>query len=879
MASGDTPLMRQYKDIKKKYPGSILFFRMGDFYEMFGDDAVVASKALEITLTSRNKNQDEKIPLCGVPYHAADTYIAKLIKKGFKVAVCEQVEDPRSAKGIVKREVIRVITPGTLLEDNLLSASENNFLIALSLLRKNIGMAFVDISTGEFYVTELPDDGTGRLMDELARIDPKEILLPKGASSKEQFAEVVRRYKDKLNLLDDWGFDPENGRQKLLDHFGTESLAGFGVEGMDAGIAAAGAAFGYLSETQAGAISNITRARHYNLGSYMVLDEATRSNLELTESPSGRDGTLLNRLDETVTSMGARRLKAWVMHPLLDLPEITARHEAVGELAENFSMRDRLRENMKGIHDLERLMARISSGVAGPRDISALRNSISAIPLVMATVAEAGSTRINTLKAAVSEHRELKELIDCALVDEPPAGLKDGGVIKSGFSEELDELRGYSSEGKGLIARIEAEEREKTGITSLKVKFNKVFGYYIEITKSNLGQVPDYFIRKQTLVGAERYITPELKDYEEKVLGAEEKILELEAVLFAELRSESARHASEVQRTAEALAELDSLASLAHVAVERGYTMPDMDDGDTIDIVDGRHPVIEELTGRERYIPNDTHLDSEGDRLLIITGPNMAGKSTYMRQVALIVLMAQTGSFVPAKSARIGLVDRIFTRVGASDNIARGQSTFMVEMNETANILNNATSSSLIILDEIGRGTSTFDGLSIAWAVAEHINDREKVGAKTLFATHYHELTELAGLYPGIKNFNIAVREWKDEIVFLRKIVEGGADKSYGIQVARLAGLPRELLERAKEILANLERSEYDEAGKPTIAKPTQETGPGQLDLFSVRHDGGLVDELAGLDVVGMTPIDALNKLNELKGRAEGLLGGDLSAK
>ncbi|MBI5694860.1 MAG: DNA mismatch repair protein MutS [Nitrospirae bacterium] len=867
--SAETPLMRQYNDIKKKYPGAILFFRMGDFYEMFGDDAIVASKALEITLTSRSKNADEKIPLCGVPYHAADVYIAKFIAKGFKVAVCEQVEDPRSAKGIVKREVIRVITPGTLLEDNLLTASDNNFLMAMTVLRRRVGLAFTDISTGEFFVSEIPEDDVERLISELYRIDPKELLLPKAASAKGALAEAARVFRERVNLMDDWSFDEDGGRTRLLEHFGTESLDGFGVEGMDAGVAAAGAAFGYLAETQAQSVTNITRIRAYNTETYMVLDEAARRNLELTESISGITGTLIGRLDCTVTSMGSRRLKSWLLHPLLDLREIRARHEAVEDLVENYAMRTSLRENLKGVYDLERLMARISSGVAGPRDLSALRASLSFVPVVKDTAAGTVSARLKALHESLSDHRELRDLIETAVVDEPPATLKDGGVIRPGFSSELDEIRGYCNEGKGLIARIEAEERSKTGIDTLKVRFNKVFGYYIEITRTHLAKVPEYFIRKQTLVNAERYITPELKEYEEKVLGAEERILELEGTLFAEVRTEAARYAAEVQTTAEALSEMDALAAFAEDAVSRGYVRPVMDDAGVMEITDGRHPVVEEITGRERFIPNDTYLDTDGNRLLIITGPNMAGKSTYMRQVALIVLMAQTGSFVPAKAARLGIVDRIFTRVGASDNIARGQSTFMVEMNETANILNNATSRSLIILDEIGRGTSTFDGLSIAWAVAEYIHDKAKVGARTLFATHYHELTELANSYPGIKNYNIAVREWRDEIVFLRKIVEGGSDKSYGIQVARLAGLPAEVLARAKEILTALERSEFGHAGSPASTVDTGAGASPQLDLFAVKPDAGLADEFSEIDVLNMTPLQALAKLGELKERAE----------
>jgi DNA mismatch repair protein MutS len=872
--SAETPLMRQYNDIKSRYPGSILFFRMGDFYEMFGDDAVVASKVLQITLTSRNKNKGEKMPLCGVPYHAADAYIAKLIKSGHRVAVCEQVEDPRTAKGIVKREVIRVITPGTVLEDNLLSSSENNFLMAVSPLRQRVGIAALDISTGEFYASELPEDDTARLMSEIARVDPKEILLPEGSTGKGPGALINEDRPERLSTLDDWSFDPEGCERRLQEQFGVATLDGFGLAGMDSAISAAGAALGYLAENQPAALTNITRINVRNLGSYMYMDENTMRNLELVQSPSGRKGTLIDRLDRTVTSMGARRLRSWLTQPQLDLHEIRSRHEAVGELVEGFSMRDRLRENMKYVYDLERLMARIASGVAGPRDMAALRSSLEALPLVKATVADVWSQRIGELNSAISDHAGLSSMIGRAIEDEPPANLKDGGVIRQGYSAELDELRGYSLDGKGLIARIEADERQSTGIDSLKVKYNKVFGYYIEVTKPNLPRVPDYFIRKQTLVNAERFVTPELKEYEEKVLGAEERIAEIEASLFAALREEAASHATDVQRTSEALSELDALASFAESAVENGYTRPDMDDSDVIRITDGRHPVVEALTGRERYVPNDTLLDRAENRLLIITGPNMAGKSTYMRQVALIVLMAQVGSFVPAASAGIGLVDRIFTRVGASDNIARGQSTFMVEMNETANILHNATPKSLIIMDEIGRGTSTFDGVSIAWAVAEHIHDKARLGARTLFATHYHELTELAATCPGIKNYNISVREWKDEIVFLRKIVEGGADKSYGIQVARLAGLPRELLGRARAILRNLERSEYDAAGKPTIAGHAASETEGQMDIFASQPTYDILCELDSIDIMDMTPLEALMKLGELKDRAARIKDG-----
>ncbi|MHB8173748.1 MAG: DNA mismatch repair protein MutS [Nitrospirota bacterium] len=866
----DTPLMRQYREIKKKHQGEILFFRMGDFYEMFGEDAIKASKVLEIALTTRNKNSDDPIPLCGVPYHAADVYIAKLIKRGFKVAVCEQVEDPKTAKGIVKREVIRVITPGTLLEDNLLTPSENNFLLSIAPYKKKIGLAFVDISTGEFYLAEFAENEQEKLFGELERIAPSEILLPRGAAEKEPLSEIYRRYKERVDLSEDWQFDSDTGEQKLLDHFGVSSLDGFGVSGMDAALASANAAFVFLSETQAKALTNIRKVRAHNPASYMVLDETALKNLEVIVSPSGKEGTLINCLDKTVTSMGTRRLTSWLIRPLMDLHAITLRHEAVAELAENYSMRDSLRDSLKQIADLERLMGRICSGVAGPRDLAALRNSLQALPKIREAIAESGALRLSELKSVFSDNSELRGLLEKALSDEPPPTLKDGGVIRTGYNPELDELRIYFSNGRGIIAGIEASERAKTGIDSLKVRYNKVFGYYIEITRTRLAKVPDYFIRKQTLVNAERYITPELKEYEEKVLGAEERMLELEGRLFAELREQAANYAAAVQATAEVIAELDVLASLAEAAVSRGYVRPEVDDTDIIEIREGRHPVVEEMAGREKFVPNDCRLDSE-TKLAIITGPNMAGKSTFMRQTALIVLMAQAGSFVPASYARIGAADRIFTRVGASDNIARGQSTFMVEMNETANILNNATQRSLVILDEIGRGTSTFDGLSIAWAVAEFIHDNIK--AKTLFATHYHELTSLASTLANAKNFNVSVKEWKEEIVFLRKILEGGTDRSYGIQVARLAGLPREVVSRAKEILLDLEKKSYDKSE----THPHKNNGKAdQFELFTPKMDYALADELSGVDILNLTPLDALGKLSELKERAMKLKGGGI---
>lgn len=887
-----TPLMKQYREIKRRHLDAILLFRMGDFYEMFDQDAVTASKVLEITLTARNKSKGIETPLCGFPFHALDGYVAKLIRRGFKVAVCEQVEDPKLAKGIVKREVTRVVTPGTVLDANLLEAKDNNYLAALYPALDGYGLAVLDISTGAFFLAEAPGKGNLAELDTLlARFMPREIVLPKGHAPEEGLSALLRRYTQAVNGCDDWTFDRETANRTLLDHFKTLTLDGFGVSGMKLGISAAGAALRYIEDTQKTALANVLRITPFRTREHMVLDGACRRNLELARNihdGSGR-GTLLSVLDRTVTSPGGRKLREWLLNPLMDPAEIEQRLDAVGELKESHQLRSGLRTALGDVYDLERLISRVSLGAANARDLLALKQSLAALPGLRALVAPANAKLLYDLAAGWDDLTDVREFIESAVADDPPLSLREGRLIKKGYDAGLDELRSVSSEGKGWIARIEQRERERTGIGSLKVSYNRVFGYYIEVTKANLANAPQDYIRKQTLANAERFITPELKEYEDKVLGAEEKILDLEYTLFQQVRERAALQTVRIQDMARRLAVLDCLASFAEVAAAQNYARPRIAEGDTLRIVEGRHPVIEQLFADERFIPNDTLLDCEDNQLIILTGPNMAGKSTYMRQVALITLMAQAGSFVPAREAEIGLVDRIFTRVGASDFIARGQSTFMVEMTETADILNNATDRSLIILDEIGRGTSTFDGISIAWAVAEYLHS--KIRARTLFATHYHELTELALTMDRVKNYTVAIKEWNDQIIFLRRVVEGGADKSYGIQVARLAGLPRPVIERAKEVLANLEQAEFNELGEPVAAPKaapgTAGTGkrggkklspagagePGaiepQLGLFAT--EAGLVfRDLQEMNIDAMTPLEAMNMLHDLKKRVGG---------
>jgi DNA mismatch repair protein MutS len=864
-----TPLMKQYLEIKNQYRDAILFFRVGDFYEMFYEDAKIGSKILEIALTSRDKNKEEAVPLCGVPYHAATSYIAKLIRAGWKVAVCEQMEDPKQARlqpggGIVKREVVRVITPGTVIEPDLLEAKEPLYIASIASTRTKavgemIGLAYLDLSTGEFRITETHDPS--RLSPEVASINPKELLLPEHMKDP-----AGRRINSgwPVQHLPDWHFAPDLAGQFLRNHFGVHSLEGYGCSEQSAAVSAAGALLRYVTDNQKGFVRNITTLKWHALEDHVVLDPITQKNLELTFcNQKIKEGSLLAVLDKTQTAMGARLLRAWLLRPLLDLQEIEKRQAAVEAWMEDYSTRVDLRSRLSQIHDLERLIGRISLGATNARDLVMLKSSLGSLPELQKLVRSCQTPAIQEMILPWDDLQDIYQIIDTAIKENPSAQLHEGDLIKEGVHPTLDELRSIARDGKTWITKLEAQERQRTGIDSLKIRYNQVFGYYIEITRANLHLVPPDYIRKQTLVNAERFLTPELKTLEEKVLGAEGQITELEFKLFEEIRIKVAQEAARIQTMARLLAALDVLATLAEVAHTNHYVKPQVTEELEIRIVDGRHPVLERLATSDRFIPNDTILDGEEHRLLIITGPNMAGKSTYMRQVALIVLMAQMGSFVPAREATVGLVNRIFTRVGASDDLTSGRSTFMVEMNETANIVNNANSKSLIILDEIGRGTSTFDGISIAWAVAEYLHTR--IQARTLFATHYHELTDLAAHYPGIQNLKAAVREWNDEIIFLRKIVEGGADRSYGVQVARLAGLPQQIIHRAKEVLAHLEPQ------ISRVAPPDPNSPPPQPDLFEDSPAKALLEEIANLDPLKMTPLEALTKLDDLQKKAKSL--------
>jgi DNA mismatch repair protein MutS len=865
-----TPMMRQYLEIKADYPDTILFFRMGDFYEMFLDDAVKASRILDIALTSRNKNASgADVPLCGVPYHSVTPYIARMIEAGEKVAICEQVEDPKTAKGIVKRRVVKVVTPGLVVDSESLSPKENNYLLAIfngSGTRR--GLAFLDLSTGEFRVTEL--ESADAAAAELLCVNPREIILPAsfrdGAKMKELAAVTGERI---ITYLEEWVFDTDYARRLFTEQFGVASPDHMGCEGLKEGVLAAGAILHYLRETQMGKAGHVRTIIPYKTREFLVLDDSTRRNLELTSTLADgkRKGSLLGLMDRTATAMGGRKLRQWINYPLVSVERIVERQDAVDELLRDPAGRGEIANLLHGVYDLERLNGRISLASASAKDLAALKESLLRLPAIKDKLSSASAPLLQRLQKEIDPLADLADLITRGIVTNPPFVMREGGIIADGYNAELDELRSLSREGKGFIARLEAREKGRTGIGSLKIRYNKVFGYYIEVTKTNLASVPADYMRRQTLANAERYITPELKEYEEKVLGAEERIADLEYLLFQELRELVAAEGERIARTADRLAVLDVLAALAELAHERSYCRPLVDDGDNITILEGRHPVIEAMGLGERFVPNDVALDNGENQILIITGPNMAGKSTFMRQVALITLMAQIGSFVPAAEARIGVTDRIFTRVGATDNLARGQSTFMVEMTEAAHILRNATPRSLIILDEIGRGTSTFDGVSIAWAVAEFLHDCGSHAAKTLFATHYHELTELAVTRNGIKNFNIAVKEWNEQIIFLRKIVPGGTSHSYGIQVARLAGIPLEVIERAREILHNLEKGEYGEEGVPRIArgkKGVMAISSPQLALFETTEDL-LRTRLKALNVATLTPLEALNILDELK--------------
>ncbi|MBN2439020.1 MAG: DNA mismatch repair protein MutS [Deltaproteobacteria bacterium] len=866
-----SPAMRQYLEVKERYPDCILFFRMGDFYEMFFEDAVTASRVLEITLTSRNKNKEDAIPLCGVPYHAASAYIAKLTGKGFKVAVCEQMEDPKLAKGVVKREVIRVVTPGLVFDTENLNAKENNYLAALVVRENRFALAFVDISTGEFHVIEAGDREF--FLVQTSGLAIRELLIAEDFCD----GDLIRIFageeeRCRINSLSPDRFDPVAAETLLRDHFPEDKLSGMALESHPATAAAAGAVLAYMTETQKDRLDHINELTWYESGAHLILDEVAKRTLELfaTIAEGKKSGSLFHVIDETVTSLGGRRLRWWMNHPLRDPLRIRERLAAVSEIREGHLLRESLRGILKSIYDLERLGSRIAVGLANGRDLTALRTSIQALPGLRDAIAGCEAPVLRAIREGIDEMPDLRELIESAIVDDPPLTIREGGIIREGYDPELDRLITIMRDGRKWIAALEEKERQRTGIHSLKVGFNSVFGYYIEVTKTNARLVPADYIRKQTLVNAERYINEELKGYEETVLHAEERRQAREYDLFIAIRSRIGGEIRRIQQTAARIADLDAVASLSEVAERYNYCCPVVDDEDAIVITDGRHPVVERLAGGTGFVPNDLLLDLEKNRFLIITGPNMAGKSTCIRQVALIVLMAQMGSFVPASRARIGVVDRIFTRIGAADSLARGQSTFMVEMNEVADILRHATKRSLIILDEVGRGTSTFDGLSIAWATAEYIHDAPSLGARTLFATHYHELTELSVTKEGVRNFNIAVREWGEKIIFLRKIMEGGSNRSYGIQVARLAGVPDEVIARAKEILRNLEKGELDEAGMPKIARGrrTDKKNANQLSLFS-GEGNVILDEIRSLDPLRLTPLDALQRLGDWKSRLE----------
>ena len=871
-----SPLMRQYREVKRGYPDAILLFRVGDFYEMFYDDAQIASKLLSIALTSRDKSSTNPVPLCGVPYHAAQGYIAKLLKAGRTVALCEQVEDPKLAKGLVRREVVRLYTPGTLIDTEFLSPGESHFLAAVvfseSMIPSTksqsvIGLAYLDVSTGEFWMTEFQGaQAEVQLMDELARLEPREVLHPDSHTNVGSCLSHLRGAR--LCAQPAATFNPKEAAQLLQAQFAVHSLDGFGCRGLTAGIGAAGAVLRYFRETQPTAsLAHLRRIHTRWSGDAMHLDSATIRNLELVRPLGVGDqrleqdqSTVLSVLDRTTTSMGSRLLRDWLIRPLLDRSAIHARLEAVGELKDRIQQRVSLRATLRHVQDIARLGSRVTLGVVGPRELLALKQSVSALPELRSHLQPFGASLLAGVRESWDDCRDVHDAIDQALKADAPPSLRDGGMIREGYHAGVDELRKASTEGKGWIASLEAKERERTGIDSLKVRYNQVFGYYIEITKTHLSRIPPDYIRKQTLVNAERFMTPELKELEERVTGAEIKLLALEQELFEQLRVRLANEVPRLHAMAQAIALLDVLAGLAETAALHHYVKPLVDESSRILIREGRHPVVEQLSNDLTFVPNDTALDCEGNRLVILTGPNMAGKSTYLRQVALIVLLAQIGSFVPATEACIGLVDRIFTRVGASDNLAAGQSTFMVEMIESAHILNSATSRSLILLDEIGRGTSTYDGLSIAWAIAEHIQDRRHLGARTLFATHYHEMTQLEGLREGIRNYCVAVQERDGDVVFLRKIVPGGADRSYGIHVAKLAGLPSTVIARAQQVLAQLEQPD-------TTIDDMSISSEKELSRTSLPQPHPIIEEVKQIDLFSMTPLDALNRLADLQRR------------
>ncbi len=874
-----TPMMQKYLETKKEYPDCILFYRLGDFYEMFFEDALTASRELEITLTGKDCGQAERAPMCGIPYHAVEGYLNKLVGKGYKVAICEQVEDPKLAKGLVKREVVRIVTPGTNIDINALEEAKNNFLMCVTYMQSKIGISLADVTTGDYFVTEVDD--TKKLMDEIIKYQPKEIICNDAfLVSGMDIGDLKNRLGITVFSLEPHFFDDDSAKKCLIKHFHVNTLTGLGLEDFPTGLIAAGALLQYLYHTQKTSLGHLSHIYPYITSKYMLLDSATRRNLELVETlrEKQKRGSLLWVLDKTKTAMGGRMLRSYLEQPLIEKTDIEDRLDAVDELSSDSVTRDEIREYLNPVYDLERLLGRISYKTANPRDLIAFCNSLQMLPHIRTVLGSFQKKLLSEIRESIDGLEDISFLIAEAIEEEPPISVREGGIIREGFDEDIDKLRRAKRDGKEWLAELENADRERTGIKNLKIKYNKVFGYYFEVTNSYASLVPPDYIRKQTLANAERYTTPRLKELEDTILNAEDKLCTLEYDMFCKIRDSIAMEMERIQRTAKAVAMLDVFASLSLTAERNGYVRPKLNEKGLIDIKDGRHPVVEKMIENDMFIANDTYLDNAKNCIAVITGPNMAGKSTYMRQTALIVLMAQIGCFVPAKSANIGIVDRIFTRVGASDDLASGQSTFMVEMNEVANILRNATSDSLLILDEIGRGTSTFDGLSIAWAVIEHISNRKLLGAKTLFATHYHELTELEGKMSNVNNYCIAVKENGDDIVFLRKIIKGGADKSYGIQVAKLAGVPDMVIDRAKEIVNQLTDNDITEKiqniavdvkneGRTKKPEHYDEVDMAQMSLFGVVTDEDVIKELKEIDVTNMTPLDALNTLYRLQNK------------
>lgn len=871
-----SPMMQEYVKKKAQYKDCILFYRLGDFYEMFFQDALTVTKELELTLTGKDCGLEERAPMCGVPFHAAETYINRLIEKGYKVAICEQVEDPKKAKGLVKREVIRVVTPGTTLDAASLDESRNNYLMSVVATEGRFGCAIADITTGDCFLTEV--DKPQKLLDEINKFVPAEIICNDAFFMSGVDTDDL---KNRLGIcvfpLDAWYFDDSLCKRTLMEHFQVNALEGLGIQDYDSGVIASGALFLYLQETQKSALSHMAGIRPYAAEKFMLIDSSSRRNLELVETlrEKNKRGSLLWVLDKTKTAMGARTLRSYVEQPLIDAEKINERLEALEELNQSPMLRDEIREYLNPVYDLERLISRISYQSANPRDLIAFSSSLEMLPYIRQIIKDFKSPLLTKICEDMDPLEDIAQLIRSAIVEEPPLAQKDGGIIREGYNSDVDKFRRSRTDGKKWLTELEAREKERTGIKNLKIKYNRVFGYSLEVTNSSKDLVPENYIRKQTLTNAERYITQELKDLEDMILGAEDKLYALEYELFCDVRDKVGAEVVRIQKTAKAVAALDVFASLALVAQRNNFVRPKINENGVLDIKNGRHPVVEQMIENDMFIANDTYLDNQKKRISIITGPNMAGKSTYMRQTALIVLMAQIGSFVPAEKANIGIVDRIFTRVGASDDLASGQSTFMVEMTEVANILRNATSRSLLILDEIGRGTSTFDGLAIAWAVIEHISDTKLCGAKTLFATHYHELTELEGKIPGVNNYCIAVKEKGDDIVFLRKIVKGGADKSYGIQVARLAGVPDPVIRRAKELVEELSDADITAAVKDLTAPKKKQkivydqVDMAQMSLFDTVQDNDIVEEIKNLDMSHLTPMEAMNILYNLQNKIQ----------